>query len=78
MLFITREKGQIIVIGPAAHADPRTPIGEVFADGPIRILITQVNDSQTRLGIKAPLSLSVLREEIAIALAQVGQSKSTI
>lgn len=78
MLFITREKGQIIFIGLAPHTDPATPIGEVFAEGPIEILVTQVNDSHTRLGITAPLSLSVLRQEIALALAQAAQSKSTI
>lgn len=78
MFFITREKGQVIFIRPAPHTDPATPIGEVFAGGPIEILVTQVNDSQTRLGITAPLSLSVLRKEIAVALAQAAQSKSTI
>lgn len=78
MLFITREKGQIIFIEPAPHTDPATPIGAVFAQGPIEILVTQVNDLHTRLGIVAPLSLVVLREEIAIALAQGIRSKSTI
>ena len=42
MLILTRHPGQLIAIRPSATLDPATPIGRVFADGPIEILVTRV------------------------------------
>jgi sRNA-binding carbon storage regulator CsrA len=66
MLIITRNRGQSIRIAPGPHTDPATPIGDVFAQGPIEVMFVQARGSQIRLGITAPLSLVVLREELVV------------
>lgn len=67
MLIITRKRGQIIRIEPAASADLSMPLGDVFRQGPIEIVVAQIRGGQIRLGINAPLSLQILREELLIA-----------
>ena len=42
MLILTRHPGQLIAIQPSPTLHPATPIGRVFADGPIEILVTRV------------------------------------
>lgn len=64
MLIITRKRGQAIRIEPAPGTDPATPIGDIFAHGPIEVLVSQIRGSQIRLGIIAPLSLMILRDEL--------------
>jgi sRNA-binding carbon storage regulator CsrA len=64
MLIITRKRGQGIRIAPNPQTDPATPIGEIFAAGPIEVVYVQARGAQIRLGITAPLSLIVLREEL--------------
>jgi sRNA-binding carbon storage regulator CsrA len=64
MLIITRKRGQIIRIEPAPHTDPATPVGDIFAKGPIEIFVAQISGSRIRLGISAPLALTVLRQEL--------------
>jgi sRNA-binding carbon storage regulator CsrA len=66
MLIITRKRGQSIRIAPGPKTDPTTPIGEIFAAGPIEVLFVQARGAQIRLGITAPLSLVVLREELIV------------
>jgi sRNA-binding carbon storage regulator CsrA len=67
MLIITRKRGQSIRIAPGPDTDPATPIGDIFARGPIEVLFVQARGSQIRLGIIAPLSLVVLRDELVVA-----------
>ena len=64
MLIITRKIGQSIHIELAPNLDPETPIGQVFREGAIEVIVAQVRGSQVRLGITSPLSLLVLREEL--------------
>ncbi|BAU49474.1 hypothetical protein SVA_2926 [Sulfurifustis variabilis] len=64
MLILTRKRGQRVRIEPAAALDPRTPVGELFAAGPIELLVTRVSGGRVRLGIVAPAGLVILREEI--------------
>ena len=64
MLIITRKRGQSIHIAPGPKTDPATPIGEIFANGPIEVVYVQARGAQIRLGITATLSLIVLREEL--------------
>lgn len=66
MLIITRKRGQIIRIEPAPGTDPATPIGDIFAQGPIEVMVAQVRGSNIRLGISAPLSLIILRSELLL------------
>lgn len=67
MLILTRKTGQIIRIELNPGIDPTTPIGEIFADGAIEIIVAQVRGSYIRLGITAPLSLAILRDELKFA-----------
>lgn len=63
MLIITRKAGQVIHIELAADTDPATPVGEIFADGPIEIIVAQVRGAYVRLGVSAPLTLAIRRRE---------------
>ena len=62
MLVISRTKDEAITIAPADDLDPSTPIGEVF-NTLIKITLNKVA-KQVTVGIEAPASLTVLREEI--------------
>jgi sRNA-binding carbon storage regulator CsrA len=64
VLILTRKPGQRVRIEPAAAVDPGTTIGELFADGPIELVVTRVSGHRVRLGIVAPAGLVILREEI--------------
>ncbi len=64
MLVLTRRTGESIFIFPSTQLNPNTPIAELFKDGPIRLTVTRVNGNQARLGIVAPASLIIAREEV--------------
>lgn len=64
MLILTRKPGQRIRIEPAVGLDPATPIGELFASGPIELTVARVSGHRVRLGIAAPAGLTILRTEI--------------
>ena len=55
--------GQVIAIQPSASLHPTTPIGKVFADGPMEILVTRVWGQQVSLGISAHPELVIDRGE---------------
>jgi len=63
MLFLTRSPSQSIFLALASDADPATPIGELFKDGPIRLRVMAVRGSQVRVGVQVPPLLEVHREE---------------
>jgi sRNA-binding carbon storage regulator CsrA len=65
MLVLTRRVGESIFIFPSNELDGDTRISELFKDGPIQLTLTRVNGNQARLGIIAPNSLSIAREEVA-------------
>lgn len=44
--------------------DPQTPIGELFAGGPIEISILGRQGAQTRVGINADARFLILRDEL--------------
>ena len=62
MLILTRKPGEVLLIkpDPETGGDPR----EWFANGPIRLRINAVYGNQVRIGIEAPRSLQILREEL--------------
>jgi sRNA-binding carbon storage regulator CsrA len=64
MLVLTRGVGEIIRIQLAADVDPEIPARELFADGPIEVVVTQVQGAQVRLGIIANRRLLILRDEL--------------
>ena len=53
MLILTRHPGQLITIQPHPSLRPATPIGRVFADGPIEILVARICGNRVSLGIAA-------------------------
>ena len=63
MLILTRHPDQLIAIRPSATLHPATPIGRVFAEGPIEILVTKVWGQQVSLGITAHAGLVIYRGE---------------
>lgn len=69
MLIITRKIGQAIRIELGPDTDPNTPIGDVFSDGVIEVIVAQVRGAQVRLGISAPLSLIILRDELKLTVS---------
>jgi sRNA-binding carbon storage regulator CsrA len=64
MLVLTRKAGQSLVIAPAPDLDPSMTVGELFAEGPIEIIVLVLQGSDVRLGVKANKRLRILREEI--------------
>ena len=67
MLVLTRKSGQIITIQPHASLCPATPIAQLFANGPIEIVVTQVWGNAVRLGIQAHSEFFTYRRELEIA-----------
>ncbi len=66
MLIITRRVGQVIRIEPDPNIDPATPIGAIFAEGVIEVMVAQARGAQIRLGISAPHAFTILREELKL------------
>lgn len=64
MLILTRRTGQSVQISLHPAVDPMTPIGKIFAWGPVEIVVTRLCATQVRLGIQAHPALTILREEL--------------
>jgi sRNA-binding carbon storage regulator CsrA len=64
MLILTRRLGQRVIIDLDEAVDPNTPAGVLFADGPMEIVVTQIQGAQIKLGISAHAHLSILRNEL--------------
>ena len=67
MLILTRKPGQIIKIQPAADLPLTTPVGALFAEGPIEIVVQRIQGQQVRLGFQAHDRLLILREELEVS-----------
>ena len=63
MFIITRTKGQAIRIQLDPKVDPATPVGEVFADGAIEVMVAQIQESYIRLGVTVPLCFAIVRTD---------------
>ncbi len=64
MLVLTRKPGQAIQIDLMEDLDPRTAVGELFATGPIEIIIGGRRGDQVKLGIHADKRFRILRDEL--------------
>ena len=65
MLVITRRAGEAFYIYPTQDINPSLTVGELFANGPIKIaLLESIKRNQTRVGIEAPDAITILREEL--------------
>jgi len=63
MLILSRRDGESIQIGLDPTAPPGMTVAELFASGPILVMVMVMgqHDKQTKLGIDAPRSLAVSR-----------------
>lgn len=65
MLVLTRCRGEAIRLLPHPDLDPATPIGELFKNGPIRIVIVDIGPNRMQIGIKAHPGITVARDELS-------------
>ena len=63
MLKLSRKIGESLVLSLSNDIDPSTPVGEVLAE-PIIIKLLDRDGKQYKIGIEAPLSINVLRDEL--------------
>jgi sRNA-binding carbon storage regulator CsrA len=71
MLVLTRRIGESVYIFPSDELDPKMAISDLFREGPIKITLTRVNGNQSRLGIIAPETLTIAREEVVDQLGKL-------
>ncbi len=64
MLILTRKVGHAVHIDLVEDLDPRTPVGELFSQGPIEIVVTGIRGEQVKLGLTADPRFRILREEL--------------
>lgn len=64
MLVLTRKLGEAIRIKPHETLDSNTPVKDLFADGPIEVVVTQIDGPQVKLGIHAHRHFVILRDEL--------------
>jgi len=51
--------------------DLKMPVGELFAQGAIEVMVTAVNGAQVKLGIHADPRFLILREELCVREPEV-------
>jgi len=66
MLILTRKPGQVLKIDLREDVDLKMPVGELFAQGPIEVMVTAVNGAQVKLGIRADPRFLILRGELCV------------
>lgn len=64
MLVLTRKPGEAIRIDLMEGVDVETPVGELFAGGPIEVTVTGVKRMQVKIGVRAERRFRVLRGEL--------------
>jgi sRNA-binding carbon storage regulator CsrA len=62
MLILTRRTNELIHIYPD-DLPPDMTVAELFADGQISIEVLGLKGNQVKLGIHAPKSLTILRDD---------------
>jgi sRNA-binding carbon storage regulator CsrA len=66
MLVLTRKTGQSIKIDLTDELSWKTPVGALFVDGPIEVVVNKIGDGQVSLGIVAHPDFLILRDELDI------------
>ena len=64
MLVLTRKPGQSLWIGLQEGVAPSMMVGELFAGGPIEVMVTKIQGGQVRLGISADRRFLILRDKL--------------
>jgi len=61
---LDRKERQSILIHPAEGLDPVMTVAELFASGPIKVVITKAREGDVGIGIDVPGSLCVIQPEL--------------
>lgn len=69
MLVLSRRPSEAIRIVPADLGDPNMTVAELFANGPIEVVVLGSTGARVKLGITAPAALAIWRQD------DVGKSK---
>ncbi|MHB1529164.1 MAG: carbon storage regulator [Acidiferrobacteraceae bacterium] len=64
MLVLTRRVGESLRIYLDDNIDLTMPVGQLFADGPIEVMVVRCSGSQVKIGVAARSEFIVLRSEL--------------
>jgi sRNA-binding carbon storage regulator CsrA len=64
MLVLTRKSEEGINIFPDTITNSSMTVEELFAEGPIRVIVRLTEKNNIKVGIEAPRGLKILREEL--------------
>jgi sRNA-binding carbon storage regulator CsrA len=64
VLVLTRRPGEWVDIDLREGVPKEMTLGELFAQGPIRVFLGPINGDRARIGILAPQELRILRSEL--------------
>lgn len=67
MLVLTRKVGESVKLDLKTSVDRLLAVGELFADGPIEVVLLGVARRQVKVGIQASPHVLILREELYAA-----------
>ena len=64
MLTLTRKENQSIILTLDDSVDPSMTVGELFANGQIELVISEISGSRVKVNIDAPQELHIVRTEL--------------
>ena len=64
MLTLTRKPDEGFIIDLDSEVSHHMSVGELFREGPIKIVIKSASGEQVRLGIQTPQDLVILQDEL--------------
>ena len=63
MITLNRKESESILIHPSEDLDPAMTVAELFANGPIKVIITEARQGDVQIGIHVPGKLRVVQTE---------------
>jgi sRNA-binding carbon storage regulator CsrA len=63
MLIVSRRSAESILIKLAEGADGTLTLNDLFANGPIEIMLLEAKGKRVKMGIAAPPELSIRRKD---------------
>lgn len=65
MLVLSRRADESIVIQPGEDVDDSITLRQLFANGPIQIILLGSSGRRVKMGIEAPQQLVIRRKDVA-------------